>query len=125
MYTQDPIFTQKIVDFKFVESRQEYESTCLDTGENATSSKNCAVFDTRNLTPEKLIIYYEVQVTTFTTRQLHCINKSALKMFHVLSMKTDRVSASGRLHSHGDPPLYSQRSSGDAASSCHGPEGWS
>ncbi|KAI7811989.1 interferon-induced GTP-binding protein Mx1 [Triplophysa rosa] len=60
VYTQDPIFTQKIVDFKFVERRQEYESTCLDTGENATSPNNCAVFDTRKLTPEKLIIYYEI-----------------------------------------------------------------
>ncbi|XP_051975951.1 interferon-induced GTP-binding protein Mx [Xyrauchen texanus] len=60
VYTQDPIFTQKIVDFKFVERRQEYESVCLDTGENATSPKNCAVFDTRNLTPDKLIIYYEI-----------------------------------------------------------------
>ncbi|XP_065147943.1 interferon-induced GTP-binding protein Mx isoform X1 [Paramisgurnus dabryanus] len=60
VYTQDPIFTQKVVDFKFVERRQEYESICLDTGEDATSPKNCAVFDTRKLTPEKLIIYYEI-----------------------------------------------------------------
>ncbi|XP_051739307.1 interferon-induced GTP-binding protein Mx3 [Ctenopharyngodon idella] len=60
VYTQDPIFTQKIVDFKFVEKRQEYESISLDTGENATSPNNCAVFDTRSLTPEKLIIYYEI-----------------------------------------------------------------
>uniref|UniRef100_A0A671MUZ9 Si:dkeyp-110c12.3 n=1 Tax=Sinocyclocheilus anshuiensis TaxID=1608454 RepID=A0A671MUZ9_9TELE len=41
VYTQDPIFTQKIVDFKFVEKQQEYESISLDTGENATSSHNC------------------------------------------------------------------------------------
>lgn len=61
VYTQDPIFTQKIVDFKFVEKRQEYESVTLDTGDNATSPHNCAVFDTRNLTPDKLIIYYEVK----------------------------------------------------------------
>lgn len=60
VYTQDPIFTQKIVDFKFVEKRQEYESVSLDMGENATSPHNCAVFDTRSLTPDKLIIYYEV-----------------------------------------------------------------
>ncbi|KAG1924748.1 interferon-induced GTP-binding protein Mx [Pimephales promelas] len=60
VYTQDPIFTQKIVDFKFVEKRQQYESISLDTGENATSPNNCAVFDTRSLTPEKLIIYYEI-----------------------------------------------------------------
>ncbi|XP_026058363.1 interferon-induced GTP-binding protein Mx3 [Carassius auratus] len=60
VYTQDPIFTQKIVDFKFVEKRQEYESISLDTGENATSPQNCAVFDTRSLTPDKLIIYYEI-----------------------------------------------------------------
>ncbi|XP_068073631.2 interferon-induced GTP-binding protein Mx isoform X1 [Danio rerio] len=60
VYTQDPIFTQKIVDFKFVEKRQEYESVTLDTGEDATSPHNCAVFDTRNLTPDKLIIYYEI-----------------------------------------------------------------
>uniref|UniRef100_A0A8B9JWA8 Si:dkeyp-110c12.3 n=1 Tax=Astyanax mexicanus TaxID=7994 RepID=A0A8B9JWA8_ASTMX len=60
VYTQDPIFTQKLVDFRFVEQRQEYESVCLDTGENATSVNNCAVFDTRKLTPEKLIIYYEI-----------------------------------------------------------------
>lgn len=60
VYTQDPIFTQKMVDFKFVEQRQEYESVCLDTGENATSPKNCAAFDTRKLTPEKWIIYFEV-----------------------------------------------------------------
>uniref|UniRef100_A0A671MWB0 Si:dkeyp-110c12.3 n=1 Tax=Sinocyclocheilus anshuiensis TaxID=1608454 RepID=A0A671MWB0_9TELE len=60
VYTQDPIFTQKIVDFKFVEKQQEYESISLDTGENATSSHNCAVFDTRSLTPDKLIIYYEI-----------------------------------------------------------------
>ncbi|XP_077066929.1 interferon-induced GTP-binding protein Mx [Siphateles boraxobius] len=60
VYTQDPIFTQKIVDFKFVEMRQQYESISLDTGENATSPNNCAVFDTRNLTPDKLIIYYEI-----------------------------------------------------------------
>lgn len=62
MYTQDPIFNQKIVDFKFVERRQEYESIDLDMGVNATSPNNCAVFDTRKLTPEKLIIYYEVQI---------------------------------------------------------------
>uniref|UniRef100_A0A671MUU2 Si:dkeyp-110c12.3 n=1 Tax=Sinocyclocheilus anshuiensis TaxID=1608454 RepID=A0A671MUU2_9TELE len=43
VYTQDPIFTQKIVDFKFVEKQQEYESISLDTGENATSSHNCAI----------------------------------------------------------------------------------
>uniref|UniRef100_A0A673G3R0 Si:dkeyp-110c12.3 n=1 Tax=Sinocyclocheilus rhinocerous TaxID=307959 RepID=A0A673G3R0_9TELE len=60
VYTQDPIFTQKIVDFKFVEKQQEYESISLDTGENATSPHNCAVFDTRSLTPDKLIIYYEI-----------------------------------------------------------------
>lgn len=60
VYTQDPIFTQKMVDFRFVEQRQEYESVCLDTGENATSPNNCAVFDTRKLTPQKWIIYYEV-----------------------------------------------------------------
>lgn len=60
VYTQDPIFTQKIVDFKFVEMRQQYESISLDTGENATSPNNCAVFDARSLTPDKLIIYYEV-----------------------------------------------------------------
>ncbi|KAK3510400.1 hypothetical protein QTP70_005893 [Hemibagrus guttatus] len=60
VYTQDPIFTQKMVHFQFVEQRQEYESICLDTGENATSPNNCAVFDTRKLTPEKLIIYYEI-----------------------------------------------------------------
>ncbi|KAI4877134.1 hypothetical protein NFI96_026488, partial [Prochilodus magdalenae] len=60
VYTQDPIFTQKLVDFQFVERRQEYESVCLDTGENATSPNNCAAFDTRKLTPEKLIIYYEI-----------------------------------------------------------------
>ncbi|KAB5523370.1 hypothetical protein PHYPO_G00151770 [Pangasianodon hypophthalmus] len=60
VYTQDPIFTQKMVDFRFVEQRQEYESVCLDTGENATSPNNCAVFDTRKLTPEKWIIYYEI-----------------------------------------------------------------
>ncbi|CAM4734634.1 unnamed protein product [Leuciscus chuanchicus] len=60
VYTQDPIFTQKIVDFKFVEMRQQHESICLDTGENATSPNNCAVFDTRSLTPDKLIIYYEI-----------------------------------------------------------------
>ncbi|XP_017565544.1 interferon-induced GTP-binding protein Mx3-like [Pygocentrus nattereri] len=60
VYTQDPIFTQKLVAFQFVERRQEYESVCLDTGENATSANNCAVFDTRKLTPEKLIIYYEI-----------------------------------------------------------------
>ncbi|XP_056596277.1 interferon-induced GTP-binding protein MxB [Triplophysa dalaica] len=60
VYTQDPIFNQKIVDFKFVERRQEYESISLDMGVNATSPNNCAVFDTRKLTPEKLIIYYEI-----------------------------------------------------------------
>ncbi|TSK17827.1 Interferon-induced GTP-binding protein Mx1 [Bagarius yarrelli] len=60
VYTQDPIFTQKMVDFRFVEQRQEYESICLDTGENATSPNNCAVFDTRKLSPEKWIIYYEI-----------------------------------------------------------------
>ncbi|KAK7121475.1 hypothetical protein R3I93_022536 [Phoxinus phoxinus] len=60
VYTQDPIFNQKIVDFKFVEMRQQHESICLDTGENATSPNNCAVFDTRSLTPDKLIIYYEI-----------------------------------------------------------------
>ncbi|XP_066516310.1 interferon-induced GTP-binding protein Mx3 [Hoplias malabaricus] len=60
VYTQDPIFTQKLVQFQFVEQRQEYESISLDTGENATSLNNCAVFDTRKLTPEKLIIYYEI-----------------------------------------------------------------
>lgn len=60
VFTQDPIFNQKMVDFRFVEQRQEYESVCLDTGENATSPNNCAVFDTRKLTPEKWIIYYEV-----------------------------------------------------------------
>ncbi|XP_056107087.1 interferon-induced GTP-binding protein Mx [Rhinichthys klamathensis goyatoka] len=60
VYTQDPIFTQKIVDFKFVEMRQQHESISLDTGENATSPNNCAVFDTRSLTPDKLIIYYEI-----------------------------------------------------------------
>ncbi|KAK2817922.1 hypothetical protein Q7C36_021855 [Tachysurus vachellii] len=60
VYTQDPIFTQKMVDFRFVEQRQEYESVCLDTGENATSPNNCAVFDTRKLTPDKWIIYYEI-----------------------------------------------------------------
>lgn len=60
VYTQDPIFTQKMVDFRFVEQRQEYESVSLDTGENATSPNNCAVFDTRKLTPDKWIIYYEV-----------------------------------------------------------------
>uniref|UniRef100_A0A8C1HFG5 Si:dkeyp-110c12.3 n=2 Tax=Cyprinus carpio TaxID=7962 RepID=A0A8C1HFG5_CYPCA len=43
VYTQDPIFTQKIVDFKFVEKRQEYESISLDTGENATSPHNCSM----------------------------------------------------------------------------------
>uniref|UniRef100_A0A671MW56 Si:dkeyp-110c12.3 n=1 Tax=Sinocyclocheilus anshuiensis TaxID=1608454 RepID=A0A671MW56_9TELE len=30
VYTQDPIFTQKIVDFKFVEKQQEYESISLN-----------------------------------------------------------------------------------------------
>ncbi|KAF4075104.1 hypothetical protein AMELA_G00230810 [Ameiurus melas] len=60
VFTQDPIFTQKMVDFRFVEQMQEYESVCLDTGENATSPNNCAVFDTRKLTPEKFIIYYEI-----------------------------------------------------------------
>uniref|UniRef100_A0A672NMS3 Interferon-induced GTP-binding protein Mx-like n=1 Tax=Sinocyclocheilus grahami TaxID=75366 RepID=A0A672NMS3_SINGR len=60
VYTQDPIFNQKIVDFKFVEKRQEYETVSLDMGENATSPHNCAVFDTRSLTPDKLIIYYEI-----------------------------------------------------------------
>ncbi|KAM9454797.1 interferon-induced GTP-binding protein Mx [Clarias gariepinus] len=60
VYTQDPIFTQKMVDFRFVEQRQEYESICLDTGENATSPNNCAVFDTRKLTPDKWKIYYEI-----------------------------------------------------------------
>ncbi|XP_017313299.1 interferon-induced GTP-binding protein Mx [Ictalurus punctatus] len=60
VFTQDPIFNQKMVDFRFVEQRQEYESVCLDTGENATSPNNCAVFDTRKLTPEKWIIYYEI-----------------------------------------------------------------
>ncbi|KAK7117630.1 hypothetical protein R3I94_023003 [Phoxinus phoxinus] len=60
VYTQDPIFNQKIVDFKFVEMRQQHESICLDTGVNATSPNNCAVFDTRSLTPDKLIIYYEI-----------------------------------------------------------------
>ncbi|XP_030634837.1 interferon-induced GTP-binding protein Mx-like [Chanos chanos] len=60
VYTQDPIFTQKMVDFQFVERIQEYESTALDKGENAASPNNCTVFDTRKLTPEKLIIYYEI-----------------------------------------------------------------
>ncbi|KAF7689624.1 interferon-induced GTP-binding protein MxB [Silurus meridionalis] len=60
VFTQDPIFTQKMVDFRFVEKRQEEESVCLDTGENATSPNNCAVFDTRKLTPDKWIIYYEI-----------------------------------------------------------------
>uniref|UniRef100_A0A672NIC6 Interferon-induced GTP-binding protein Mx-like n=1 Tax=Sinocyclocheilus grahami TaxID=75366 RepID=A0A672NIC6_SINGR len=46
--------------FKFVEKRQEYETVSLDMGENATSPHNCAVFDTRSLTPDKLIIYYEI-----------------------------------------------------------------
>uniref|UniRef100_A0A672NJK2 Interferon-induced GTP-binding protein Mx-like n=1 Tax=Sinocyclocheilus grahami TaxID=75366 RepID=A0A672NJK2_SINGR len=30
VYTQDPIFNQKIVDFKFVEKRQEYETVSLN-----------------------------------------------------------------------------------------------
>uniref|UniRef100_A0A4W4E4I8 Dynamin-type G domain-containing protein n=1 Tax=Electrophorus electricus TaxID=8005 RepID=A0A4W4E4I8_ELEEL len=60
VYTQDPVFTQKMVDFQFVEQQQEYESVCLDTGEDATSPKNCAIFDTRKLTPEKFIIYFEI-----------------------------------------------------------------
>ncbi|XP_062866470.1 interferon-induced GTP-binding protein Mx-like [Trichomycterus rosablanca] len=60
IYTQDPIFTRQMVNFKFVEQRQEYESVALDTGENSTSPNNCAVFDTRKLTPEKLIIYFEI-----------------------------------------------------------------
>ncbi|XP_050956148.1 LOW QUALITY PROTEIN: interferon-induced GTP-binding protein Mx3 [Labeo rohita] len=59
VYTQDPIFTQKIVDFKFVESDRSL-NPLVDTGENATSPHNCAVFDTRSLTPDKLIIYYEI-----------------------------------------------------------------
>uniref|UniRef100_A0A672NHT0 Interferon-induced GTP-binding protein Mx-like n=1 Tax=Sinocyclocheilus grahami TaxID=75366 RepID=A0A672NHT0_SINGR len=67
VYTQDPIFNQKIVDFKFVEKRQEYETVSLDMGENATSPHNCAVFDTRMY--QRLADYIPMVILLFILKE--------------------------------------------------------
>jgi len=62
VFTQDKVFQQKLDDSE-IPQRTEMESSgenLYDDNGTIFSSKGCALLDSRNLVPDKLVLYYEV-----------------------------------------------------------------
>ncbi|XP_077065158.1 interferon-induced GTP-binding protein Mx-like [Siphateles boraxobius] len=68
VFTQDKVFQQKLdaSDIPQKTGMDSNDEKLCDEDDKIFSSKGCALLDTRNLVPDKLVLYYEIIYQRFT-----------------------------------------------------------
>jgi len=67
VFTQDKVFQQKLDDSEIPQrtGMDSSDENLYDDDDKIFSSKGCALLDSRNLVPDKLVLYYKVGCNSY------------------------------------------------------------